>query len=597
MKYRAILGLFGALFFSASALADDFTVLDSVGATKTFRSQTNTGVELPFHGLACASGVTAWGTAGSSAACVLSIQGIASGTAMPISGTVTVTGVATAAKQPALGTAGTASADVITIQGIASMTKILVTPDSVALPANQSVNVAQINGVATTMDNGASGTGVQRVTIANNSTGILASIGSITTGVVPGVAATSLGKTEDAAHTTGDTGVMSLCVRNDTNGTPLAGTSLDYIPCSTTPDGSIRMSLTNGANGVPITSFGGGTQFAEDVAHTTGDVGTMALAVRRDTPTSLAGTDNDYLPMTTDSLGRLWVNDGPLNTAMGTIAASVYAGSGDATAIGVLKGIYAAMIGDVPSVTGPLAAATAAATKSLVIGGQYLSTQPTMTNTQQAAALLSARGELLVAAGVSGLATNATLAAETTKVIGTVNQGTSPWVTTATLAAETTKVIGTVNQGTSPWVTSVAADAAKGQSATGSAAPSGATLAGARSGANMVGIIQANAHAIIAMSTATTTEIIAASGATVIYVTGYDFLADGTGTFKFVRGTGTNCGTGTTDVSGTYRLKDGYGISRGGGLGPILVGAASGALCVTSSAAININGTVSYTQF
>lgn len=73
-------------------------------------------------------------------------------------------------------------------------------------------------------------------------------------------------------------------------------------------------------------------------------------------------------------------------------------------------------------------------------------------------------------------AVNATLAAETTKVIGTVNQGTSPWVTNdpglpdtlgqktmanstgvvlasdqssipvaATLAAETTKVIGTVN--------------------------------------------------------------------------------------------------------------------------------------------------------
>jgi hypothetical protein len=49
-------------------------------------------------------------------------------------------------------------------------------------------------------------------------------------------------------------------------------------------------------------------------------------------------------------------------------------------------------------------------------------------------------------------AVQATLAAETTKVIGTVNQGTSPWVTSTTLAAETTKVIGTVNQGTSPWV-------------------------------------------------------------------------------------------------------------------------------------------------
>lgn len=98
-----------------------------------------------------------------------------------ISGTVSLpTGAATAAKQPALGTAGAASADVITIQGIASMTKLLVTPDSVALPANQSVNISQINGVTPLMGNGASGTGAQRVTIANDSTGILATVTSLT---------------------------------------------------------------------------------------------------------------------------------------------------------------------------------------------------------------------------------------------------------------------------------------------------------------------------------------------------------------------------------------------------------------------------------
>jgi hypothetical protein len=131
------------------------------------------------------------------------------------------TGAATAAKQPALGTAGTASSDVITVQGIASMTalkvdgsavtqpvsdgsgsltvdgtvaasnlpatvdtnsgsksastlrvvlatdqpqltnKLLVTPD-----ANSAVNIAQMNGVTVTMGNGSSGTGVQRVTMS-----------------------------------------------------------------------------------------------------------------------------------------------------------------------------------------------------------------------------------------------------------------------------------------------------------------------------------------------------------------------------------------------------------------------------------------------
>jgi len=143
------------------------------------------------------------------------------------------TGAATAAKQPALGTAGTASSDVLTVQGVASMTALKVDGSGVTQPisgsvtadlganndvtvtgtvdlgttdnavldtiasntgdhavtnagtfavqaaqsgswslaANQSVNVAQINGVTTTMGNGASGTGVQRVTIASDSTG------------------------------------------------------------------------------------------------------------------------------------------------------------------------------------------------------------------------------------------------------------------------------------------------------------------------------------------------------------------------------------------------------------------------------------------
>jgi hypothetical protein len=43
-----------------------------------------------------------------------------------------------------------------------------------ALSANQSVNVAQMNGTAVTMGNGAAGTGVQRVTIASDSTGQVA---------------------------------------------------------------------------------------------------------------------------------------------------------------------------------------------------------------------------------------------------------------------------------------------------------------------------------------------------------------------------------------------------------------------------------------
>jgi hypothetical protein len=58
------------------------------------------------------------------------------------------------------------------------------------------------------------------------------------TRIIPGTTATALGKAEDAAHATADTGVMALAVRNDA-GSVLAGTTGDYIPFTTTATGAL----------------------------------------------------------------------------------------------------------------------------------------------------------------------------------------------------------------------------------------------------------------------------------------------------------------------------------------------------------------------
>jgi hypothetical protein len=68
------------------------------------------------------------------------------------------------------GTAGTPAGNILTVQGVAAMTKLLVTPDSVALPANQSVNVAQIAGVTTSTGSGIADTGTIRTTQAQELT-------------------------------------------------------------------------------------------------------------------------------------------------------------------------------------------------------------------------------------------------------------------------------------------------------------------------------------------------------------------------------------------------------------------------------------------
>lgn len=61
--------------------------------------------------------------------------------------------------------------------------------------------------------------------------------------VIPGVGATNLGKAEDAAHSSGDVGVMGLAVRNDA-GTALAADG-DYIPLIVNSAGHLWVAANN----------------------------------------------------------------------------------------------------------------------------------------------------------------------------------------------------------------------------------------------------------------------------------------------------------------------------------------------------------------
>lgn len=103
-------------------------------------------VSLPLpSGASTAAKQPALGTAGSPSADVLTVQGVTSMTALKVDGSAVTqpvsavslplpSGASTAAKQPALGTAGSASADVITVQGIASMTALKVDGSAVTQP-------------------------------------------------------------------------------------------------------------------------------------------------------------------------------------------------------------------------------------------------------------------------------------------------------------------------------------------------------------------------------------------------------------------------------------------------------------------------------
>lgn len=87
------------------------------------------------------------------------------------------------------------------------------------------------------------------------------------TRVIPGTTATALGKAEDAAHTSGDTGVMALGVRSDTAAAS-SGTTGDYEPFHTDSVGAMWTRSTG--------------ELADDAAFTPGTSRVMPVGLQAD---------------------------------------------------------------------------------------------------------------------------------------------------------------------------------------------------------------------------------------------------------------------------------------------------------------------------
>lgn len=111
------------------------------------------------------------------------------------------------------------------------------------------------------------------------------------------------------------------------------------------------------------------------------------------------------------------------------------------------------------------------------------------------------------------------------------------------------------------------------------------------------GITQAGGSVPINISSATTTQLVAASGSLMIQVTSWDVVAGGNGTITLEYGTGSNCGTGTHALTGPYSFIANSGIAKGNGLGPVLFVPAGNALCALTSASVQMSGSLSYSQF
>jgi hypothetical protein len=134
-------------------------------------------------------------------------------------------------------------------------------------------------------------------------------------------------------------------------------------------------------------------------------------------------------------------------------------------------------------------------------------------------------------------------------------------------------------------------------SSTGSAAPASAHYIGANSSGNLGGIVACDNSTQIAMSTATTSQIVALVSGKAIYVCGFVIGGGGATTAKVVYGTGTNCATGQVSLTPAFTLASATTVNLGGGLGYVMKAPSGNALCVTNSAAVTANVFIAYTQF
>lgn len=218
------------------------------------------------------------------------------------------------------------------------------------IQSNASVNVAQMNGVTTSMGVGASGTGTQRVASVIHDGTDTAQVTTTSGGSLQvECAAGCSGGTqyaEDSVHASGDTLTLAGVVQQSTDAA-LAGdgdrtllqvdgtgylkvinknpnlaadnssNSTSKVPTLGALAGSSAPTWTSG-NQVPlsvdtsgalrVTGGTSATQYTEDAASAGAESLTLAGAIRQNTPASSTSADGDYSNIKVDSSGRLWVN-------------------------------------------------------------------------------------------------------------------------------------------------------------------------------------------------------------------------------------------------------------------------------------------------
>ena len=263
-----------------------------------------------------------------------------------------------------------------------------------ALPANQSVNVAQMAGTATDTNSGNKSAGTLRIVLAT-----------------------------DQPTMTNAQPVSGTVTAN-------AGTNLN----------TSALALDTSVNGVIVAQ--GST--------TSGEKGPMVQGAVTTNAPSYTTAQTSPLSLDASGLLRVSLKDTPANTNKLLVTPdSVALPANQSTNVNQIGGtnIVTGGIAGLMAVGGPVASGSANADNPIKVGGAFNTTQPTVTNGQIVDAQMTARGAQIVATGVDTFNTtiNAALPAGT-NVIGHViaDSGSTTAVTQATASNLNAQVVGAV---------------------------------------------------------------------------------------------------------------------------------------------------------
>lgn len=507
-----------------------------------------------------------------------------------------------------------------------------------ALTANQSVNVAQIAGTATSTGNGVSGAGVQRVTIASDSTGQVAIAGTATVAgaktnnnAVPGAtnvgALTAVSTASAPSYTEGN--LVALSVDNSgslrTTASPAAVNDVTATG-DLTATGSVTTATLNGSTAVGIYIFG---TWVATVQFEASIDGTTYFSVN-----ALPITGGALVTSTTGN-GQWQVNSG----GYANVRARVSAYTSGTVSIRLRSSTGPGLISlatALPTGTNTIGALSANQSVNVAqINGVTTTTDNGVSGTgvQRVTLASDSTGQVALAAGANTIgalsanqSVNVTQFGGTNVVTGTGAGGAGiPRVTISndsSLAANQSVNISQMNgvtvtmnngvAGTGVQRVAIASDNSNapgiGGSATGSAVPSAAQYQGGAgsgsTGGNLVGMPVCDSYANVNVSTATTTLIVTGVSGRQVRICSQHLVTAAANNVAWIEGTGATCGTGSAGMAGGTTAASGYnfaangGIAQGSGLGTIMRTATTGdSVCIVTSAATQLSGGISYTIY